>query len=119
MLAHAPQQQSHASPPFGVRALRWSWYLLLLWFPWQLIGGGIAIGLTSLAGGDFTAGESVPGYVYPALYVWMIAPLVASIVLGMLGWVKGHKPVAVVPAIVSVIWIGALSVFGAEQFFGI
>ena len=69
------------------------------------LGTSSAVGsrtrITSLAGGDFGAGEGVPGYVYPALYVWMMTPLVASIVVGALGWLKGHRPAAMLPALAA------------------
>jgi hypothetical protein len=119
MLAHAPQQPSHVTASVGDRALHWSWYLFLLSYPWHLVGGGIAIWVTSLAGGDFTAGEGVPGYVYPALYLWMMTPLVASIVLAVMAWAKGRRPAAIAPALASAVMIVVISVFGAEQFFGI
>ena len=117
MLDGLPQQRSEvARRPFGDRALRWSWILFLLSYPWHLVGGGIALAITSAAGGDFGAGEGVPGYVYPALFVWMIAPLVAAIVIGMLGLVKGHRRSAIVPVLASAGMIFILTVFSFEEF---
>ena len=118
MLAHAPHRQSGGSRPFGDQAVRWSWYLLLLWFPWLLMGGGMAMLVTSVAEGNFAAGEGVPGFVDPALYVWMALPLIASIAIGISGWLKGHRPAAIAPAIVSAAWMGVVTVLGAEQFVG-
>ena len=118
MVAHAPQHRSQGARQFGDRALRWSWYLLALWFPWQLMGGGMAGLMTHLAEGDFLAGEGVPGYVDPALYLWSLVPLVASFVLGVMGWVKGHRPAAIAPALVSAAWIVVVTILGAEQFVG-
>jgi fatty acid desaturase len=115
---HPDVQRSEITRPFGDRALRWSWYLFLLSYPWHLVGGAIAYGVTSLAGGDFGASEGVPGYVYPALYLWMMAPLVGSIVVGGLGWLKGHRPAAIVPALASATMIVIITVFGYEEFWG-
>ena len=118
MLGQLPQQRSDVVRPFGDRALRWSWYLFLLSYPWHLIGGAIALAVTSLAGGDFGAGEGVPGYVYPALYLWMMAPLVAAIVVGMLGWLKGHRPAAILPALASVVMVVVITIFTSAEFWG-
>ena len=118
MLDQLPQQRSVVALPFGDRALRWSWYLFLLSYPWHLLGGGIAYAITSAAGGDFGAGEGVPGFVYPALYVWMMAPLIASIVVGVLGWLKGHRPAAIVPALASAAMVVILTIFSYEEFWG-
>ncbi len=118
MLGHLPQRSSGAARPYGDRALRWSWYLFLLSYPWHLLGGGIALAITSLAGGDFSAGTDVPSLVYPALYIWMMLPLVASVVLGVMGWVKGHRPAAMVPALASACMIIVITVLGAGEFFG-
>ena len=68
--------------------------------------------------GTFAAGEGVPGYVYPALYVWTIAPLVASIVVGTLGWLKRHRPAAVVPALASAATIFLVTVLRSYEEFG-
>ena len=116
MLDQLPQQRSDVARSFGDRALRWSWYLFLLSYPWHLVGGGIALAVTSMAGGDFAAGEGVPGYVYPALYVWMMSPLVASIVVGVLGWLKGHRPSAILPALASVAMFSIITIFSYEEF---
>jgi fatty acid desaturase len=118
MLDQLPQQRSEPEvvKSYGDRALRWSWLLFVLSYPWHLVGGGIALVITWLAGGDFGAGEGVPGYVYPALYAWMMAPLVASIVVGMLGWVKGKRPAAIVPALASLAIIVFFTVFSFEEF---
>ena len=118
MLSHAPQRSSLVATSVGDRALHWSWYLFLLSYPWHLVGGGIALWVTLLAGGDFGAGEGVPGYVYSALYLWMMTPLVASIVLAIMAWVKGHRPAAIVPALASAVMIVLVTVLGAYQFFG-
>ena len=118
MLDQLPQQRSVVARPFGDRALRWSWYLFLLSYPWHLLGGGIAYAITSAAGGDFGAGEGVPGFVYPALYVWMMAPLIASIVVGVLGWLKGHRLAAIVPALASAAMVVILTIFSYEEFWG-
>ena len=119
MLDQLPQQRSEVvERPFGDRALRWSWILFLLSYPWHLVGGGIALAITSAAGGDFGAGEGVPGYVYPALFVWMMAPLLASFVVGVLGWLKGNRPAAIVPALASVAMIVIITVFSFEEFWG-
>ena len=117
MLSHPPQQ-GRAARPYGDQALRRSWYLFLLSYPWHLLGGGIAYGITWLAGGDFGAGEDVPSLVYPALYVWMMAPLVAAIVVGVLGWVRGHRAAAIVPTLASAAMIGIITVLGYDEFFG-
>jgi len=117
VLRHAPQS-SHTANPTGDRALHWSWYLFLLSYPWHLVGGGIAYWLTSLAGGDFSAGDGVPGYVYPALYLWMLAPLVASIVLAVMAWMKGRRTAAIAPALASAAMIVVITVFGASEWFG-
>lgn len=118
MLDQLPAQHIEPDRPTGDRALRWSWYLLLLSWPWHLVGGVIAWAITGLAGGDFAAGEDVPGGVYPFLYVWMLTPLVASVAFGAIGWLKGHRPWAIVPALLSVAVIATITVFGADQFFG-
>jgi hypothetical protein len=118
MLDQLPQQRSVVARPFGDRALRWSWCLFLLYYPWHLVGGGLAYAITSAAGGDFSAGEGVPGFVYPALYVWMMAPLIASIVVGVLGWLKGHRPAAIVPALASAAMVVILTIFSYEEFWG-
>jgi hypothetical protein len=123
MLDQLPQQRSSPEPPvlrdYGERTFRWSWYLFLLSYPWHLVGGAIAIGVAALAGGEFTAGEDVPRYVYVGLYVWMLVPLVASIVVGMLAWLKGHRPWAILPVLASAAMIAVISVFGANEWFGI
>jgi hypothetical protein len=118
MLDQLPQRRSLVARPFGDRAFRWSWYLFLLSYPWHLLGGGIAYAITSASGGDFGAGEGVPGFVYPALYVWMMAPLIASIVVGVLGWLKGHRPAAIVPALASAAMVVILTIFSYEEFWG-
>jgi hypothetical protein len=100
------------------RAFRWSWYLFLLSWPWHLIGGGLAWWVTSLAGGAFSAGEGVPGWVYPALYAWMLVPLVASVVVGGVAWLRDGRPWAIVPAFLSATLIATISIFGASEWFG-
>jgi fatty acid desaturase len=117
-LLSRPHLRSRGARPFGDQALRRSWYLFILSYPWHLVGGGVAYGITWLSGGDFGAGEDVPPPVYPALYVWMIAPLVAAIVVGVLGWVRGHRAAAIIPALVSAAMIGIITVFGYDEFFG-
>jgi len=112
------QQQPRPGDSLGDKALRWSWLLFLLSWPWHLIGGGIAIWLTSLEGGDFTEGTGVPRYVYLLLYARMITPLVASFVVGLLGTVKWRRPAAIVPALLSAAMVAVVTVFGAEEFFG-
>lgn len=92
MLRQRPRQRSDVARSFGDRARQWSWFLFLLSWAWYLVGAAIAIAITREAGGDFAAGEGVPGYVYPAFYIWTIAPLVASIVVGTLGWLKDTDP---------------------------
>jgi hypothetical protein len=119
MLDQLPQQRSVAPREAPDRTFRWSWYLFLLSYPWHLIGGAIAIGVTALAGGDFTDGTDVPRYVYVGLYVWMLVPLVASIAVGMLAWLRDHRPWAILPVLFSATMIGVISVFGAEEWFGI
>lgn len=118
MLGHLPPQGSLARSLVGERARRWSWYLFLLSWPWHLVGGAVAIGVTGLAGGNFTDGVGVPGYVYKSLYFWMVAPLVASFVAGAMGWVKGHRSSAIIPALVSAATIVTITVFGYEEFWG-
>ena len=44
---------------------------------------------------------------------------VASIVLAVTAWAKGRRPAAIAPALASAVMIVVVSVFGAEQFFGI
>jgi hypothetical protein len=114
----AAPQQSDAARSFGDRTLSWSWFLFLLSWVWYLVGAAIAIAITRKAGGNFAAGEGVPGYVYPALYVWTIAPLVASIIVGTLGWLKRHRPAAVVPALASGAMIFLITVFRIYEEFG-
>lgn len=118
MLRQRQRQRSDVPRPLGDRTLRWSWFLFLLSWAWYLVGAAIAIAITREAGGHFAAGEGVPGYVYPALYVWTIAPLVASIVVGTLGWLKGHRPAAVVPALASAATIFLVTVFRSYEEFG-
>ena len=116
MLDQPLQRRPEATRPFGDRALRWSWFLFLLSYPWHLVGGGIALWVTAGAGGDFGAGVAVPGYIYPALYVWMMAPLAAAIVIGALGWLRGHRPAAIVPALASAAMIVILTIFSYQEF---
>lgn len=118
MLDQLPQQRSDVARPFGDRALRWSWYLFLLSYPWHLVGGAIAYVVTWLAGGNFGAGEGIPGFVYPALYVWMMTPLVASIAVGGLGWLKGHRSASILPVVASAAMIVIITIFGYEEFWG-
>jgi uncharacterized membrane protein YoaK (UPF0700 family) len=113
-----PRQRSDVARSFGDRTRQWSWFLFLVSWGWYLVGAAIAIAITREAGGNFAAGEGVPGYVYPALYVWTIAPLVASIVVGTLGWLKGHRPAAVVPALASVATIFLVTLFRSYEEFG-
>jgi hypothetical protein len=112
------RQRSEVARSFGDRTLSWSWFLFLLSWAWYLAGAAIAIAITREAGGNFASGEGVPGYVYPALYVWTIAPLVASIVVGTLGWLKRHRPAAVVPALASAAMIFLITVFRIYEEFG-
>jgi hypothetical protein len=119
ILDQLPQQRSVAPREVGDRTFRWSWYLFLLSYPWHLIGGAIAIGVTALAGGDFTGHTDVPRYVYVGVYVWMLVPLVSSIVMGSLAWLRDHRPWAILPVLASAAMIAVISVFGAEQWFGI
>lgn len=116
MLDQLPQQRSEVARPSGDRALRWSWYLFLLSYPWHLIGGGIAYAITLLAGGDFGAGEDVPGSIYPALYVWMMAPLVAAVVVGLLGWLRWHRPAAIWSALTSAAMAVIVTIFSYAEF---
>lgn len=118
MLRQRPRQRSDVRRSFGDRTRQWSWFLFLLSWVWYLVGAAIAIAITRLAGGNFAAGEGVPGYVYPAFYVWTIAPLVASIVVGTLGWLKGHRPAAVAPALASAAMIFLITVFRIYEEFG-
>jgi hypothetical protein len=112
------RQRSDVARSFGDRTLSWSWFLFLLSWVWYLVGTAIAIAITREAGGNFASGVGVPGYVYPALYVWTIAPLVASIVVGTLGWLKRHRPAAVVPALASAAMIFLITVFRIYEEFG-
>jgi hypothetical protein len=100
------------------RAVRWSWLLFLASWPWHLVGGAIASSVTSAAGGDFSSGTDVPGGVYPALYVWMVAPLAASVVVGLMGAAKRHRMAGLIPAAISGALIVAITVFGFEEFWG-
>ena len=118
MLRQRPRQRSDVPRSFEDRTLSWSWFLFILSWVWYLVGAAIAIAITREAGGNFAAGEGVPRYVYPALYVWTIAPLVASIVVGTLGWLKGHRPAAVVPALASAATIFLVTVFRSYEEFG-
>ncbi len=119
MLRQRPRQRSDEARSLGDRTRQWSWFLFLLSWPWYLVGAAIAIAITREAGGNFAAGQGVPGYVYPAFYVWTIAPLVASIVVGTLGWLKGHRPAAVVPALASAATIFLVTVLRSyEEFAG-
>ena len=118
MLRQRPRQRSDGPRSFEDRTLSWSWFLFILSWVWYLVGAAIAIAITREAGGNFAAGEGVPRYVYPALYVWTIAPLVASIVVGTLGWLKGHRPAAVVPALASAATIFLVTVFRSYEEFG-
>ena len=81
------------------------------------MGGAIAIGITWLAGGDFTDSIGVPRGLYIFLYAWMMTPLVASAVVGMIGW-SGHRPAAIVPAALSACIAVVVTIFGSEEFFG-
>ena len=47
-----------------------------------------------------------------------IAPLVASIVVGTVGWLKGHRPAAVVPALASAATIFLVTVLRSYEEFG-
>jgi uncharacterized membrane protein YoaK (UPF0700 family) len=116
MLRQRPQSDVPRS--FGDRTLSWSWFLFFLSWAWYLVGAAIAIAITEEAGGNFAVSEGVPGYAYPALYVWTIAPLVASIVVGTLGWLKRHRPAAVVPALASAATILLVTVFRCYEEFG-
>ena len=119
MLWQRPRQRSDVARSFGDRTLSWSWFLFLVSWAWYLVGAAIAFVITQEGGGNFAADEGVPGYVYPAFYVWTIAPLVASIVVGALGWLKGHRPAAVVPALASAATIFLVTVFRSyEEFSG-
>jgi hypothetical protein len=123
MLDQLPQQRSSPDSlvprSYGERMFRWSWYLFLLSYPSHVVGGGIAIAVTALLGGDFTAGEGVPRYVYLGLYVWMLVPLVASIVVGVLAWLKGHRGWAILPVLASAAMIAVITMFGANEWFGL
>ena len=92
MLLQRPRQRSDVARSFGDRTRSWSWFLFLISWAWYLVGAATAIAITQEAGGNFAAGQGVPGYVYPAFYIWTIAPLVASIVVGTLGWLKDTDP---------------------------
>lgn len=118
MLRQHPPQRSDVARSFGDRALSWSWFLFLLSWAWYLVGAALAIAITREGGGNFAAGEGVPGYVYPAFYAWTIAPLIASIVVGTLGWLKGHRPAAVVPALASAATIFLVTVLRSYEEFG-
>jgi hypothetical protein len=109
MLLQRPRQRSDVARSFGDRTCQWSWFLFLISWAWYLVGAAIASAITR---------EGVPGYVYPAFYVWTIAPLVASIVVGTLGWLKGHRPAAVVPALASAAMIFLITVFRIYEEFG-
>ena len=118
MLGHAPAGTLGNDRQLGTRALRWSWILLLASWPWHLVGGAIAIGITWVAGGDFTDSIGVPRGLYIFLYAWMMTPLVASAVVGMIGWLRGHRPAAIVPAALSACITVVVTIFGSEEFFG-
>jgi hypothetical protein len=100
------------------RSVRWSWVLLLASWPWHLIGGLLAIVVTRAAGGDFTSGTDVPEVVYRLLYAWMIAPLVASMVVGVVGWARRHAHAALIPVALSGTLIVVITVFGFEELLG-
>jgi hypothetical protein len=118
MLDHAPVEPREPDRELGGRALRWSWILLAASWPWHLVGGLIAIGITGLAGGDFTDSIGVPRGVYLFLYAWMLTPLVASVVVGAIGCLRGHRLAAIVPATLSTVMAVIVTVFGFEEFFG-
>jgi uncharacterized membrane protein YoaK (UPF0700 family) len=111
-------RQSDVARSFGDRTRQWSWFLFLLSWAWYLVGAAIAIAITREAGGNFAAGEGVPSHVYSVFYVWTIAPLVASVVVGTLGWLKGHRPAAVVPALASAATIFLVTVLRSYEAFG-
>ena len=117
MLGHAPVVPQRSDRQFGGLALRWSWILLAASWPWHLVGGAIAIGITWLAGGHFTDSIGVPRGVYLFLYTWMLTPLVASFVVGMIAWLRGHRPWAIVPAVLSACIAVVVTIFGFEEFF--
>jgi hypothetical protein len=100
------------------RTVGWSWILFAVSWPWHLVGGEFAAAITRVAGGDFGAGTDVPRGVYTLLYAWMIAPLVASIVVGVNGWLKHHHAAALVPATLSMVSLVAITIFGFEEFWG-
>ena len=100
------------------RSVQWSWVLFLASWPWHLIGGLLAILVTRAAGGDFTSGTDVPESVYRLLYVWMVAPLVASAVIGVVGWARHHATAALIPAALSGTLIVVITVFGFEELLG-
>ena len=118
MLDQLPRRPRGMARPFGDHALRWSWLLFALSWPWHLVGGAIASAVTWLGGGDFAAGRDVPDYVYPALYVWMIAPLLASLVVGALGCTRGHRPAAIIPALASAGMILIVTLFSYDELWG-
>ena len=118
MLDHAPVEPLGSDRELGGRALRWSWILLAASWPWHLVGGVIAIGITWLAGGNFTDGIGVPRGVYLFLYAWMLMPLLASIVVGAIGALRGHRLAAIVPAGLSTVMAVVVTIFGSEEFFG-
>lgn len=82
------------------------------------MAGAIAIGITWIAAGDFTDSIGVPRGVYFFLYAWMLTPLVASFVVGIIGWLRGHRPAAIVPAALSANIAVVVTILGSEEFFG-
>ena len=48
----------------------------------------------------------------------MRTPLVASVVVGMIGWLKGHRLAAIVPAILSAFTAVIVAVVSHEEFWG-
>ena len=111
-------------PPAGMptpradRTVRWSWLLLALYWSWMMLGGGIAYVVTSAFGGEFASGTDVPDFVYKVLYFWLVAPMVASVAVGVTAWMRRRRWAALIPASISALFAMVVTVFGFEEFWG-
>ena len=118
MLRERPRQRSDVPRSFEDRTLSWSWFLFILSWVWYLVGAAIAIAITREAGGNYAAGEGVPATSIRRCTSGRSRPSLPTIVVGTLGWLKGHRPAAVVPALASAATIFLVTVFRSYEEFG-
>lgn len=106
----SPARRSRRSRPRPDRTVLWSVLLFLLSFPLMLVSLAFVGAMAASAGVEFGSEQRVAAQqLLNGLYIVLaLSPLLAAIVVGLIGWFKRRQPVALVAAVLSALTIVAL-----------